>query len=33
MVAALRNNAGIRQRCPELQALETRIRAHIANLP
>jgi hypothetical protein len=33
MIAALRNYTGIRQRCPELQALEDRIRAHIANLP
>jgi hypothetical protein len=33
MVAALRNYAGIRQRCRELQTLEASIRAHIANLP
>jgi hypothetical protein len=33
MVAALRNYAGIRGRCEELQRLESRIRAHIANLP
>ena len=32
MNAALRNYTGIRQRCPELQALEDRIRAHITNL-
>jgi hypothetical protein len=33
MLEALRNYAGIKQRCPELQTLETRIRAHIASLP
>jgi hypothetical protein len=33
MVAALPSYAGIRQRCPELQELEARIRTHIANLP
>jgi hypothetical protein len=32
MNAALRNYAGIRQRCPELQTLETRVQTHIANL-
>jgi hypothetical protein len=33
MLEALRNYAGIKQRCPELQELEDRIRTHIANLP
>jgi len=33
MVEALRKYAGIKQRCPELQALEDRIRAHVASLP
>ncbi|MGA3370355.1 MAG: hypothetical protein ABSC48_01195 [Terracidiphilus sp.] len=33
MAAALRNYAGIKQRCPELQELEDRVRAHIASLP
>lgn len=32
MVAALRNYAGIRERCSEVQELEARIRAHIASL-
>jgi hypothetical protein len=31
MIEALRNFAGIKQRCPELQELENRIRAHIAS--
>jgi hypothetical protein len=33
MVEALRNFTGIKQRCPELQELENRIRDHIACLP
>jgi hypothetical protein len=33
MLEALRNFTGIKQRCPELQTLEDRIRAHIVNLP
>ncbi len=33
MAEALRNYTGIRQRCPELQTLEARIRAHLTNLP
>jgi len=33
MAEALRNYTGIRQRCPELQTLEARIRVHLANLP
>ena len=32
MVAALRNYTAIRDRCPELQDLETRVRAHLAIL-
>jgi len=32
MQEALANYAGIKQRCPELQELEDRVRAHIANL-
>jgi hypothetical protein len=32
MLAALRNYTGIKQRCPELQELENRIRTHIASL-
>jgi len=33
MIASLRNYAGIRSRCEELQELENRIRAYIASLP
>jgi len=33
MVVALRNYAGIKQRCPELQQLETRIRTLLAGRP
>jgi hypothetical protein len=33
MQEALKNYAGIKLRCPELQELEDRVRAHIANLP
>ena len=33
MKEALGNYDGMKQRCPELQELETRIRAHIASLP
>jgi len=33
MQEALANYDGIKQRCPELQELEDRVRAHIANLP
>ena len=33
MQEALANYDGIKQRCPELRELETRIRAHIASLP
>jgi hypothetical protein len=33
MLEALRNFTGIKQRCPELQTLEDRIRAHIVSLP
>jgi hypothetical protein len=33
MVEALRNYAGMRQRCPEIQTLEARVRMHIVNLP
>jgi hypothetical protein len=33
MLEALRNYAGIKQRCPELQKLEDRVRAYIASLP
>jgi len=33
MLAALRNYAAIKRRCPELQELEDRVRAHIGNLP
>jgi hypothetical protein len=32
MVEALRNYGGIKQRCPELQALEIRVRRHIAGV-
>jgi hypothetical protein len=32
MLEALRNFAGIKQRCPELQTLENRIRDHVASL-
>jgi hypothetical protein len=32
MIEALRNFTGIKQRCPELQELENRIRAHIVSL-
>jgi hypothetical protein len=32
MIEALRNFTGIKQRCPELQDLEDRIRAHIVSL-
>ncbi|HWE83784.1 MAG TPA: hypothetical protein VG267_02490 [Terracidiphilus sp.] len=33
MQAALRNYQGIKQRCPEVQLLETRIRAHLSGHP
>jgi hypothetical protein len=33
MIEALRNYPGIKQRCPELQELEDRVRSHIASLP
>jgi hypothetical protein len=33
MQEALANYTGMKQRCPELQELENRIRAHLANLP
>ncbi len=33
MGTALRNYAGIKQRCPELQRLEDRIREHLAGIP
>jgi hypothetical protein len=33
MIGSLRNYAGIKQRCPELQELEDRVRTHIASLP
>jgi len=32
MLEALRNFTGIKQRCPELQTLEDRIREHVASL-
>jgi hypothetical protein len=32
-IEALRNYDGIKSRCPELQELEDRIRAHVASLP
>jgi hypothetical protein len=32
MVESLRNYSGIKQRCPELQELEVRVRRHIADL-
>ena len=33
MLEALRNYTAIKQRCPELQELEDRVRAQVANLP
>jgi hypothetical protein len=33
MLEALRNYTGIKQRCPELQELEDRVRTYIASLP
>ena len=33
MVEALRNYTGMRERCPEMQTLEARVRMHIANFP